>query len=191
MPIADSDVERAIEGLDAAAGQWGIQAPEHSSGSPNIAKQLARKLAGRIPVVIGADFLEVSARRWAAELNENAKQWAFHEALPEADHNLVSGLGAPAAARDLLQVVLLDSFAVHERKPPAGAADGAAPDRSGDRAQRGLGRRGGRGPEYVRGHAPRVLPGRLDSLYLAMLNGVDPTPMEAIDALKASLAEHE
>ncbi len=191
MPIADGAVERAIEGLDAAAGEWGIQAPEHSSETPNIAKQLARTLAGRIPVIIGVDFLEISARRWAADLNENAKQWAFHEALPEADHNLVSGLGAPAAARDLLHVVLLDSFAVHERNRLRARLTAQLLTEAGI-AHTEVSADGGNGAQDMLEATLRACYlGDWVSLYLAMLNEVDPAPIEAIDALKASLAEHE
>ena len=37
------------------------------------------------------------ARRWKGQFNENAKHWAFYEALPELDHNAVMGYQFPAA----------------------------------------------------------------------------------------------
>ena len=74
----------------------------------NPAKQLARRLAGRLPVFIGAEALAPVAYRWRTQINENAKSWAIADELPEMNHN------APARLRrcrqrcvPLLHVVLL------------------------------------------------------------------------------------
>lgn len=183
IPLERDDGERALDGLSAAAKEWGIDVPQRT----NPAKQIAARIAGRLPVIIGAGFLDVAARRWAAAVNENAKQWAFHAALPEANHNLVAGLETPATARDQLCVLLLDSAALSDR------------NRERVRLTAGLLAAAGIGHQTVPVEGGRMLEvvlracylGDWVSLYLAMLNEVDPFTTAHIDALKAALANLE
>ena len=55
--------------------------------SDNRAKTLARRLHGRMPVVIGAGHLGPVACRWKGQFNENADQFTFCDELPEFNHN--------------------------------------------------------------------------------------------------------
>ena len=81
----------------------------------NLAKQLAIQLRAKLPVLVGVDFLEVVARRWASQIQENAKQWAFCTALPEMNHNLLNGIGRPVAGMEQLRVLFLDAPLAHPR----------------------------------------------------------------------------
>lgn len=181
LPVDRDDVERTIERLDEARARWAPDAPAES----NEAKQFAARLAGRFPVIIGADFLEVAARRWASQTNENARQWAMHAALPEADHNLVNGLASPADVAARVSVVLLDDSTVHERNrrrveltaealAVAGTehatwtADGASP---------------------LDAIVQACFLGDWVSYYLAMLNAVDPTPVPGIERVKKRMQQ--
>ena len=180
IPIGEDDVERAVAALEKGAERWNPDVPEAS----NLAKQQARKLTGRVPVILGADFLAPAARRWSADFNENANQWAFHAALPEANHNLVVGVGAPPAASELLRAVLLDSPAIHGR------------NRLRVQLTAELLREAGIERDIVLCEGTGVLDSMLSacylgdwvSLYLALLEGVDPGPIPAIERLKAALA---
>ena len=61
----------------------------------NPAKELAREIGDRVPVVWGAEGIgAVAATRWKWQFNENAKVPAFASALPELDHNEVVGWSA-------------------------------------------------------------------------------------------------
>jgi glucose/mannose-6-phosphate isomerase len=169
----------ALAALERCASRYGPDVPL----AANEAKSIAASLAGRLPVIIGSDFLEVAARRWATDINENAKQWAFPLALPELNHNQLEGMGAPAGAIDRLFVVLLDAPSVHERNATrvgltqevlaaAGVAYHAAVV-------------GGESPLDAVLQACTL--GSWVSLYLAVLNGVDPAPTPTMDAVKARL----
>ncbi|RPJ01829.1 MAG: SIS domain-containing protein, partial [Chloroflexi bacterium] len=61
----------------------------------NSPKRCAGQVMGRIPVVYGGGMFETVARRWKCQFNENAKIWAQYEAMPEANHNAVVGIGFP------------------------------------------------------------------------------------------------
>jgi glucose/mannose-6-phosphate isomerase len=183
VPITTSTVEATCAELDRCASDWGIHVPLEQ----NAAKQVARRLHGRIPVIVGADVLEVAARRWAGQVAENAKQWALFGALPEVNHNLIVGFSGPAIARDALYVLHLDSAAVHERSRLRIALTGNELDANGIPHDELL--IGGQEPLDSIMRASYF--GDWVSLYLAMLNGVDPTATSAIARLKSALAAHQ
>jgi len=182
LQIEEAAVHTALGELERAAADWGLDCP----GTENAAKQIATRLHGRIPLIIGPELFEVVARRWAGQLNENAEQWAFHVALPEADHNLIAGFGQPAIAKDALHVLFLDSAALHERNRLRVRLTAAALDEAGIAHDELL--IGGAEPLDAILRASYL--GDWVSLYLAMLNGVDPTPVEPLARLKVEMARH-
>lgn len=61
-----------------------------SRGVPTVdnpAKRMAHELHGTVPVFIGHGLSAPVAKRWANQMNENAKSVAFSSELPEMDHN--------------------------------------------------------------------------------------------------------
>jgi glucose/mannose-6-phosphate isomerase len=182
LQVDEAAVDAALVELTQAAADWGIDCPTRE----NAAKQIATGLRGRVPVILGPDFFEVAARRWAGQINENAKQWAFHAALPEADHNLIVGFGQPAIATEALHVLFLDSTLVHERSRLRVRLTGDALDTAGVTHDELL--LGGADPPDALLRATYL--GDWVSLYLGMLNEVDPTPVEPIQRLKAELGRH-
>lgn len=182
LEIDDATVQTALAELGHAASDWGIARPE----SDNAAKQIASRLAGRVPLIVGPDFFQVAAKRWAGQMNENAKQWAFHAALPEVDHNLIMGFGRPAVANEALHVLFLDSPILHDRNRLRVRLTAAALDDAGVTHDELL--IGGADPLDALLRATYL--GDWVSLYLAMLNEVDPSPADAIERLKAELTRH-
>jgi len=66
----------------------------------NPGKSLALDLIGALPMVWGTSVLSgVAARRFASQLNENAKYPAIPGVLPEAAHNQVAAFDGPFAPR--------------------------------------------------------------------------------------------
>jgi glucose/mannose-6-phosphate isomerase len=181
LPLDADEVETCLDAIEADRS---VLAPDVRSAD-NRAKALALRLSGRVPLVVGAGCLEVAARRWASEVAENAKQWCFSAALPEFDHTTLAGAGGPGWARERITTLLLDAPAVHERnRLRVHLTAHALIEASADH-------------EVVAVEVQRPLEAILRacylgdwvSLYLAMLNAVDPTPMPPIDRLKARLAE--
>jgi glucose/mannose-6-phosphate isomerase len=153
-----------------------------SEGLRGRAAEIAVRLDGAPPVVYGADLTAPVARRWKAQVNENAKLPAFFSELPEADHNELCGwAGVPGA--DRFAAVLIEDPDQHPRErrrfeltAESIAAGGAEVVRfetsGGTRVERLLW---------------AVMLGDLVSLELAEARGVDPTPVEAIEDFKAAL----
>jgi glucose/mannose-6-phosphate isomerase len=87
--VADksADLAEAVTAMRA----WQKEIGPSSPVSRNSAKRLAGQMMGRNVVVWGSGILAEVARRWKGQINENAKQWAAFEVLPEADHNAICG----------------------------------------------------------------------------------------------------
>jgi glucose/mannose-6-phosphate isomerase len=158
--------------------------PESPSGE-NQAKQLAIKIAGKLPVVYGSfDRLQFVARRWAAQFSENGKQLAYSSALPEMNHNEIVGWKHPAQAiGELVPVFLRDSddhprvqlrFEI-TRELLAGKLETVLEYES-------------IGESWLNRFWSLVLLGDFASVYLAALNQEDPTQIDMIDTLKNRLS---
>ncbi len=150
----------------------------------NPAKQLAMELRGKLILVYGGGLFEGVARRWKCQFNENAKVWAFFETVPEALHNSVEAFGASLAAAGRTITLLLQ---------PGSGAGAAAPYYS---VVAELLRRSAIPHQILQGGSGSplaellgmVLMGDYASYYLAMLQGVDPTPTPNIVSAKGLLA---
>jgi glucose/mannose-6-phosphate isomerase len=168
----------------------GRLAAELAPGVPepdNVAKRLARRLYGRVALIYGAALAAPAARRWKAQINENANAAAFYGELPEVNHNESSGWTAdPAVSSDLYVVLLEDRLA-------------GAPLRRRAALTRELMSAYAAGVDLVesRGESPlaRLISlstvGDHASLYLALLYGIDPATVDAITWLKRRMAGEE
>jgi glucose/mannose-6-phosphate isomerase len=147
------------------------------------AAEIAVALDGAAPVVCGAGPTAAAARRWKAQINENAKLPAFCSELPEADHNEICSWNPDAVGGGRLAAVLLEDGEQHPRvrrrlELTAGAVEAAGAvairiEAAGERPSARL--------------LWMVMLGDLVSLALADARGVDPLPTEAIERLKAAL----
>jgi len=180
LQVSDTEVDDAAARAEARFAACAPAVPtEH-----NPAKQLAWAILDRIPVVIGAGHLAAVARRWKTQFNENGKSWAAWDELPEATHNTVAGLAQPENVREHLFAVILASPEDHPRTSlrrdlTAGLLQAAGTPRMQVEVE-GAGR--------LAQAFDAIVLGDLVSVYLAVLYGLDPTPVVAIEALKERLA---
>lgn len=179
LPPLGTDVEEATSELDKLVERLGPDVPRED----NPAKELAWAVGDRVPVVWGAEgFAAVAAARWKTQFNENAKVPAWSSSLPELDHNEVVGWRSPTAESTF--VIALR----HEGEHPDVAVRfpisleivreaGAVTDEVW-----------GAGRTSMARLLSLVLMGDYSTVYHALAHGVDPTPIVAIDRLKAALA---
>jgi glucose/mannose-6-phosphate isomerase len=178
-PGLHSEIDMATGLLETLVEEWGPDSAEDSE-----AKAAARALQGTLPVVHGAGPTAAPARRWKTQLNENADAAAFWSELPEANHNEICGWERGHGSAPLSAVFLEDPDQhprIHRRieltceeVERAGGSVVRAESRGDSRLERVL---------------SHVLLGDLTSVYLAVLDGVDPTPVEPIERFKAALAK--
>lgn len=170
--------------LERRARSWGPDAPTDA----NPAKGLAHALLGAYPVIWGAEGASgVAAVRWKNDLNENAKMAAHAAVLPELDHNEIVGLAAEGReGRPAVRAVLvcLRESVEDERV----GARFVASTREVAASFELVWEARGEGDDALARFLDLALLGGFVSVYLALLRGVDPVPIEAIARLKSALA---
>lgn len=178
-PRMGSELDVAADHLEQLAVEWGADGAEDCES-----KTLARGLADSVAVIVGSGITQPIAYRWKTQLNENAKVPAFTHELPELDHNGLVGWQS-AAALGRFAAVFLDDADTHPRvqKRITLTRELIAEQATGTF------RVGSRGVTAVERVFSLVLLGDLVSLYVAVLRGVDPTPVDVIEDLKRRLSE--
>lgn len=144
------------------------------------AAEIAATLGGAPTVIYGSDLTASVAYRWKTQINENAKQPAFHAELPEADHNEICGWSAGTGE---MAAVFLEDCDQHPRERrrfelTAEAVGASAP----------VVRLETEGETRVERLLWATLLGDLVSLEIARLRGIDPESIVAIDRLKEGMA---
>jgi glucose/mannose-6-phosphate isomerase len=178
-PRMASEIDVAAAHIEQLCAEWG---PEADQG--NIAKEIALALHGSVPVITGAGLTAPVAYRWKTQLNENAKIPAFAGELPEMDHNEIVGWQGTAGLGSFAAVFLEDA----DQHPRIGDRIALTSELIAEHATNVI-RVQTRGQGAVERVISLVLLGDLVSLYLAVLRGVDPTPVKVLEMLKARLAE--
>jgi glucose/mannose-6-phosphate isomerase len=151
----------------------------------NLPKALARDLHGRFPLIYGVqDFSDVVAYRWRTQFNENSKVLASHQAFPELNHNEVVGWqGLLPSALEPWVVLLRDRQELGRIAQQIDITKAFLQERAA-----GITEVWSQGQSRLARLFSLLYAGDFTSYYLALLRGVDPKPVEAIDHLKSQLA---
>ncbi|MBL7975364.1 MAG: bifunctional phosphoglucose/phosphomannose isomerase [Candidatus Kapabacteria bacterium] len=152
----------------------------------NPALRLAKKLHGTAPVVYSAsERMDAVNLRWRGQIQENAKNVAFGHVLPEMNHNEINGWGYPKKVTKNFSVVLLRDAEDH---PRVSIRFDALKDiiKKNVKSVNEINLQGG---SLLARMFSAIYLGDWVSYYMAMLNGVDPSPVPVIMKLKAHLAE--
>ncbi len=171
-------VAATVEGLKRAISQWTPDQPT----ATNPAKQLALQLVGKTPIVYAGPLMAPAAYKWKISFNESSKNTAWMGVLSEFDHNEFIGWSShpiekPFAVVDLISDMehprILERFEIGDRLLSGMRPKAIRVEAKGETAIEQL--------LYL------VLFGDFVSLYLGLLNGVDPSPVELVERLKKEL----
>ncbi|HEY8346489.1 MAG TPA: bifunctional phosphoglucose/phosphomannose isomerase [Symbiobacteriaceae bacterium] len=182
VPDVRAELDEAITLLEQLGQEYGPETPTDR----NLAKQLAEQIRGHIPLVYGTlDHLDSVAWRWKNQFGENSKYMAFWNAVPALHHDEAVGWEMDRRLLQNLAVVLLRD-----------KGDSAKMVKRMDVTRSILQERMGRVIEvHSRGEGllarmfSLVLLGDFVSVYLPLLDGVDPTPVRIIDHFKRLMAQ--
>jgi glucose/mannose-6-phosphate isomerase len=178
---ARDELDEAIHILKALRGTIGPESP----WDENESKRAAATVHGLIPVIHGYGLLEVAARRWKTQFNENAKVLAWADYLPEMDHNSLVGWNNDKATKDHASVILRDAKSEDEDPRMADRVEATKElawsnsDKVVDVFSEGKG--------ALARIISTIYKGDYASVYLAVLRKVDPLPVEVIEVLKDKL----
>ncbi len=150
----------------------------------NYAKQLALELIGNSIVVYAGPRFYPAAYKWKISFNENAKTVAWCNQYPEFNHNEFLGWTSHPLQKPYKVVNLLSNhehdrvikrFAISEK-----LLSGKKPAAETVEAQ---------GSNFLEQLLWTVQLGDFVSLYVALLNGLDPSPVDIIEKLKQELKD--
>ena len=172
------ELDAASEWLKEQTADW---QPEVATAN-NPAKQLALELVGKSVVVYSGPKLFPAANKWKICMNENAKNVAWTNQYPEFNHNEFVGWSSHPTQKPYA-VVEIRSNLEHERIQKRFIISQQL--LSGQRPE----------PEVVEPHGTTLLQqllwtsnfGDYVSLYVALLNGLNPTPVDLVEKLKVLL----
>ena len=152
----------------------------------NIAKLTAISIYDKYPVIYASqDYMDCVVTRWRAQLAENAKTLSSGNLFPEMNHNEITGWNNPKKIlKGFIAVILKD------------ALDHPRISRRMDITKKMINKEGHGVIEISalgRTRLARIFSllyiGDFVSVYLAILNRTDPTPVERITYLKNALKE--
>lgn len=179
IPAPDDKVKDALEAMRAQRMVLTADVPDVH----NPAKRMAGQLVNRWVSVFGAEYLAPVARRWKGQISEVAKAWGQFEQMPESNHNTLSGILHPQAQLSGLMAIFLRAPGLHPR----------------NRKRIDLTKKTfmleGIGTDFVDSRGETRLAqqwtllqfGDYTAYYLAMVYGVDPTPVEIIEGFKQEM----
>lgn len=161
------------------------QTRELSNLAGNHALNLADSLAGLVPLIYaGVGLLEAVALRWQTQIHENSKTMAFGNLFPELNHNEIMGWeGDERLLKNLGVVVLRDRGDHPQVRRRMDVTRGLLEGRAGFWTEIES-----QGDHVLTRALSLVCLGDWVSFYLAIRNGVDPTPVGLISRLKESMA---
>jgi len=156
-------------------------------GDQNPALVLARQLYMKLPIIYSAaDRFDAVNLRWRGQFAENAKVLAFGHVLPEMNHNeLVGWKVLRRMMQEDLVVVFLRDKSEH---PRVKLRMEITKDITSQYASRVI-EVWSEGRSVLARMFSLIYLGDWVSYYLAMLNGIDPTPVKVIDYLKNELGK--
>jgi glucose/mannose-6-phosphate isomerase len=171
-----------ISNMELAMKKWAERYKPDAGDNP--ALKLAEEIHGRIPIIYaGCENLDAVAVRFKGQISENAKCLAFANVFPELNHNELVGWNMLNNLEDKLIVILLKDKEDHKRVK---ARMDIVIQYLKDRGIKILDFENENGSKLERMF---YFIQYLDfaSYYLALLNGLDPFPVKAIDYLKERL----
>jgi glucose/mannose-6-phosphate isomerase len=179
LPPLEADVDETVAELVGLAGELGPGVPT----AGNSAKGLADRIGGRTPVVWGAEGIgAVAAMRWKTQMNENGKVPAWSSSMSELDHNEVVGWSDRTGMESAV-IMLRHDGEPHEVAARFPLSAGIARDAGADVEEVFA-----RGRSSLARLLTLMVVGDFTSVYVGLRRGVDPTPVRAIDRLKAALS---
>jgi glucose/mannose-6-phosphate isomerase len=175
------DMDETIKLLKQLSKKYGVSC----AARENDVKKMAIRLHGLTPVILASDGTTfASGLRWKTQLNENSKVTAVLSVFPELDHNDIVNFSFIKPGEHKFSFVAL--------------RDEGDPERMKKRIEITKSLISGNvgGIAEVWSHGESVLARTMSliyygdhlSVYLALLSGIDPTPVEIIEKLKKELS---
>ena len=179
--LLDSEIEDATGEAEKFISDYGVHAPENQ----NVAKLLAKKLKGKVPIIVASEHLLGSAHAFKNQLNENAKTFSGIFDIPELNHHLMEGLRNPYEIKKILHFLFVESHHYSKRVQLRYPLTKGVIEKNDIEA------------DFYKTRASKKIIEIFEllvfssyvSFYQAMLYGLDPTPIPWVDYFKQELSK--
>lgn len=172
----DSELSEAIKILEMASLENSPERPVRD----NFSKTLASNIGNTIPVVYGFGFYRSVALRFKQQFNENSKAPSKWESFPELNHNEIVGWEGSEKLTKLFSTIFLrdriEPEEIRNRIEKTKELISAESSKIFEVWSFGKGK--------LAKMLSTICVGDFVSIYLAVLHGVDPTPVKTIALLK-------
>jgi len=185
MDLAGPDVQEDIQ--ETIASLRNMEQQYQSDSSENLAFEIAQSILGTVPIIYTDPELAVVGIRWKGQLAENAQMLAFTNELPEMNHNEVVGWSQQPEFYQQTALVWLRDEAAHRQVQRRAEITGELLAEYPHEQLTVF----TKGESWMTRLFSLIHLGDWVSLYAALLQGVDPTPVERISLLKSRLAAME
>ncbi len=105
IELKDQDILKALKSLDYTLEHNNIETDLEN----NQAKKIATKMKEKNVLLVAADHLKSTAYRFKLQTNENSKQFACVQNLPELHHNQINGFDFPTTP-NIIVIFLYSKF---------------------------------------------------------------------------------
>jgi len=152
-------------------------------GRANIAKSIAGKIHGKLPVIYASDKLGSIATRWRGQFAENSKTLASSHVFPEMNHNEIVGWVHPRGILKNFVAIVLRNKEDFTRVKKRMDITVSILKRSKFRVLE----LESEGKSLIERMLSLIYTGDFVSFYLSILNRINPTPVDRITYLKNQL----
>jgi len=142
-------------------------------------KKIASNIVGKIPCIYSEPLMEPVGYRWRCQIQENAKQLAFHHVIPEMNHNEI--VGWTKSNPNMIPVLIRKNNEKEEIENRFEALKNTA-WKNTDIEEIFV-----KCESNLAKIMEAIFIGDMVSIVLAKLNAVDPTPVKVIENLKKEL----
>lgn len=159
--------------------EWSVENPT----ADNLAKQIAERSAGKIGMFYGGELTSPIAYKWKISWNESAKNLAFYNQYPEFNHNEFIGWSSHPVEKPF---IVFDIISNKERPRITERMVISDQMLSGKRPHSNQLQL--KGDTLLRQFLWGLALADMSSVYLAILNNVNPTPVELVENFKKALS---
>jgi glucose/mannose-6-phosphate isomerase len=178
----NQEVRDAVEILDALVQRH--LAP-HIEEKSNVAKEIARRLYKKFPVIYASNKIAGVATRWRGQFAENAKTLSSAHLFPEMNHNEIMGWENPRfLLLEFVAVVLKNKDDYPRVKKRIRVTASILKKEKFDVLEVEA-----KGKTFLERMLSLIYIGDFASFYLSIMNKTDPTPVDRITYLKKQLAK--
>lgn len=177
--VTEDEIVELASFLKGFTREFGVE----NSESGNLAKSFAKKLKDKAVILVSGEHLLGVAHAFKNQLNENAKTFSALFDLPELNHHLLEGLTNPGMLKDYSDFVIFTSELYSDQLKKVVKATSEIVSMNGFNMHFIP----ARGNTKLQQIFEILVFGSFASYYLALLYGIDPTPINWVDLFKKKL----